>query len=71
MNRFEKSFTPGIEARLRYGDADYQIVSHGDYVRCAVSGKSIPLSDLRYWNVDYQEAYASAQDALKKLLESR
>jgi hypothetical protein len=41
----------------------------GDYVRCAVSGRPIRLDELKYWNVARQEAYASAELALKRHLE--
>jgi hypothetical protein len=69
MNRFEPNFTAGQEARLRYLDGDYQIVVQGDYVRCAVSGQAIRLDELKYWSVTRQEAYASAELALKRHLE--
>ena len=39
----------------------------GAYVRCAATGEPIPLEDLRYWNVDLQEAYASPQAKLQRL----
>jgi hypothetical protein len=69
MNRFEPNFAPGREAKLRFLDGDYQVVVQGDYVRCAVSGRPIRLDELRYWSVARQEAYASAELALKRHLE--
>jgi hypothetical protein len=69
MNRFEPHFTPGREAKLRFLDGDYQVVVQGDYVRCAVSGRPIRLDELKYWSVARQEAYASAECALKRHLE--
>ena len=66
MNRFENNFSSNREARLKYGDADYQIVQTGDYVLCAVTGQRIPLTELRYWSVEHQEAYADAAAALKR-----
>lgn len=48
------------EARIRYLDGDYQILSPGAFVRCAVTGAAIPIDELRYWNVEYQEAYVDA-----------
>lgn len=69
MNRFEPNFAAGREARLRFLDGDYQIVVQGDYVRCAVSGRPIRLDELKYWSVARQEAYASADLALKRHLE--
>ena len=71
MNRIEKLFGSRTEARVRYKHGDFQVVSPGDYVRCAVTGKQIPLSDLKYWNVDRQEAYAGAEESLKRYLELR
>lgn len=47
------------EAKLRYLDGEYEVVSPGGYVVCAVTGTQIPLDALRYWSVDLQEAYAS------------
>lgn len=52
------------EAKLRYLDADFQILTQGDFVRCAVSGDPIHLDNLRYWSVDLQEAYKSARESL-------
>ncbi len=48
---------PG-EAVLRYRDATYDIIRDGSFVRCAVTGRRVPLAALRYWSVDRQEAYA-------------
>lgn len=31
------------------------------YVICATSGIEIPINNLKYWNVDKQEVYASAE----------
>jgi hypothetical protein len=45
------------EAILEYGDSDFIILKPGAFVRCAVTGDNIPLAELRYWNVDEQEAY--------------
>lgn len=59
----------GREAKLRYGDADYQVLHPGDFVRCAVTGKPIRLEELRYWSVERQEAYASADVAFRRHLE--
>lgn len=55
---------PG-EADIRYLDGDLQILSPGDYVVCAVSGRKIPLEALRYWSVDRQEAYFDAAASLE------
>ena len=59
MNRFEG---PGSgEARVRYLDGDFQVISPGTFVRCAVTGSMIPLDELKYWSVERQEPYADAQ----------
>jgi hypothetical protein len=60
MNYMDPIKPPLKEARLRYGDGDYQILQAGDHVRCSVSGAHIRLDDLKYWNVDKQVAYRSA-----------
>lgn len=67
MNRFEG---PGArEARIRYLDGDFQVVSTGSYVLCAVTGEAIPLSELRYWSVARQEAYSNAAASLSRELQ--
>lgn len=67
MNRFEG---PGArEARIRYLDGDFQVTSPGAFVRCAVTGESIPLHELKYWSVARQEPYVSAAAALRRELE--
>ncbi|MCD1634174.1 DUF2093 domain-containing protein [Martelella mediterranea] len=47
-------------ARIRYLDANFEVVTPGSYVVCAVTGKHIPLEELRYWSVARQEAYVDA-----------
>jgi hypothetical protein len=69
MNRIEKFFGLKNEAKVRYLDGEFEVVSPGDYVSCAVSGKPVSLADLKYWSVDLQEAYASAEFALQRHLE--
>lgn len=55
MNRFEG---PGSgEAKIKYLDADFQVLSAGTFVRCAITQKPIPLDELKYWSVAKQEAY--------------
>jgi hypothetical protein len=48
-------------ARLHYHANGFRVLSPGDHVLCAVSGARIPLEMLRYWSVERQEAYASAE----------
>jgi hypothetical protein len=70
MNKLEFTGRNG-EARLRYLDSDFQVIVPGAYVTCTVTGKRIPLSDLRYWSVDRQEAYVDAAASLKRELSLR
>jgi hypothetical protein len=63
MNFVDPIMQPQREARLKYLDGDYQILREGEFVRCAVTGDPIRLDNLRYWNVDKQVAYKSAQEA--------
>ncbi len=71
MNRFDKLFGVRGEAQVRYLDGEFQVISPGDFVRCAVTGDPIELPDLRYWSVELQEAYASAEISLRRYLETR
>lgn len=68
MNHINNLFGSRTEARVRYADADFQILSPGDFVRCAVTGKPIALADLRYWSVARQEAYIDAAASLSRHL---
>ncbi|MBC6402380.1 MAG: DUF2093 domain-containing protein [Hyphomonadaceae bacterium] len=53
------------EAKIRYGPADFTIVSPGAYVVCAVTGERIRVENLRYWNHERQEAYKDAAASLE------
>jgi hypothetical protein len=53
------------QARLHYMDGTFRVLSSGDHVICAVTGAAIPLDKLRYWSVERQEAYASAEASLE------
>ena len=66
MNRLENKFSLKGEAKLSYASGEYQVVAPGEFVRCAVSGAPIALDELRYWNVELQEPYASAEIALQR-----
>ncbi len=63
MNQFEGS--GGREAKIRYLDADFQILQPGSFVLCAVTGKAIPIDELKYWSVARQEAYVDAAASLE------
>jgi len=70
MNKMERDLRPEGLAELEYLDGEYRVVTPGSYVVCAVTGLHIPLESLRYWNVDLQEAYATADAALKRFQDS-
>jgi len=66
MNRLEKKFPLKGEATLSYASGEFQVVVPGEFVRCAVTGVPIALDELRYWSVELQEPYASAEIALQR-----
>ena len=68
MNRFERPFAFGHEAKIRYMDGEFQVLRNGTFVRCAVTGEPIRLEDLRYWSVAHQEPYLNAEVSLKRYL---
>ncbi len=68
MNRFDHTRRTG-EATIRYLDGDFQILANGSHVTCAVTGRLIPLDELRYWNVDRQEPYVDAKASLDRHLQ--
>lgn len=67
MNRFERRPVAATEATLEYLDGDFKVVIPGAYVRCAVTGEPIAVEDLRYWNVDLQEAYSRPAAKLARI----
>lgn len=69
MNMMERGVRgPAV---LQYLDGEYRVIAPGAYVVCAVTGAQIPIEDLRYWNVDLQEAYVNADAAVKRFRETR
>jgi hypothetical protein len=61
----------GRPARLRYLSGSYRVEQDGDHVLCAVTEAAIPLSELRYWSHELQEAYVSAEVATRRYVEAR
>jgi len=55
----------GRAARLHYMAGTFRVLSPGDHVICAVTGRAIPIEQLRYWSVKRQEAYVSAEASLQ------
>ena len=71
MNRFERNVGQAGEAKLRYLDGEFQVLTPGSFVRCAVTGQPIPIENLRYWSVELQEPYANAEISLRRFMERR
>lgn len=67
MNRFERRPAAATEATIEYLDGDFKVITPGAFVRCAVTGEPIAVDDLRYWNVDLQEAYSGPAAKLARL----
>lgn len=59
----------GRAARIQYLPGSFRLLSPGDYVLCAITGVRIPLNQLRYWNADTQEAYATPEIATRRFAE--
>ena len=55
------------EARLHYGPNGFRVLRSGSHVFCAVSGEAIALDALRYWSMNRQEPYASAEIATERM----
>jgi hypothetical protein len=63
MNRFEGG--GNRLAVIEYLDGDFRIVQTGSHVICAMTGKTIPVDELRYWSVARQEPYIDAAASLE------
>ena len=63
--------TLGRPARLRYLSGSYHVLSPGEFVTCAVTGKRIGLPALRYWSAELQEAYIDAVAATTRYTEMK
>lgn len=71
MNRLESFLGFEGEAQVRFLDGEFQVVSPGEFVRCALTGTHIPLGELKYWSVELQEAYLSADVSWQRYCELR
>ncbi len=65
MNFLDPLLPGNREAKIRFLDGEYQIIKTGEFIRCGITGDPIPLDRLRYWNVQRQIAYKSAQIAFE------
>ena len=63
MNKFDT----GGEAVIEYRDSSIRVIRAGRFVRCAVTGETIPLEELKYWSVERQEPYVSPRAVLDRL----
>lgn len=68
MNKFERN---DGEAVIQYLDADLRIRKPGRFVVCAVTGVRIPIDELKYWSVERQEAYASPEAVMIRVMEDQ
>jgi hypothetical protein len=70
MNFLDQTIPQQREAKIRYLDAELQILREGDFVRCGVTGDPIRVDGLRYWNVERQVPFKSAEVAFLELLKA-
>ncbi len=70
MNFLDHAVAPRREAKLKYLDADFQVLREGDFVRCAATGEPIRIENLRYWNVGRQAPFRSADVAFAEFLKT-
>lgn len=70
MNRMDPIFPARKEAKLRYLDHEYEVLSPGEFVRCAVTGDPIMLDHLRYWNIAQQIPFKSAEQSFQHYLKT-
>ena len=68
MNYLEPNLPRQREAKLKYLSSDFQVLREGDFVRCGVSGDPIKLENLRYWDVERQMAFGSAEISFSEFL---
>jgi hypothetical protein len=68
MNYLDPNLPRQREAKLRYLNSDFQVLREGDFVRCSVSGNPIKLENLRYWDVERQMAFGSAEISFGEFL---
>jgi hypothetical protein len=66
LNRSDRSGPVSGEAEVKYLDGDFRVIRPGAYVRCGVTGAAIPLEELKYWDVDRQEAYVTPEAVMQR-----
>ena len=51
-------------AVLKYNHGEFDVVHDGQYVLCSIIVKKIDINEIKYWSVEKQEVYESAEIAL-------
>ena len=57
------------KAEIVLNHGHFQVKTPGDVVKCSRTGEKIMLENLKYWNVELQEVYASPEVALNRYKE--
>ena len=55
-----------ILAEIVLDHGRFYFTKNGDHVLCSITKEIIPIEELKYWNVDNQEVYASPKIALQR-----
>ena len=58
------------EARIRYLAGEFQVLTPGEFVTCAVTARRIPIASLKYWSVERQEAYADIESSVRASMQA-
>jgi hypothetical protein len=66
MNFLDQAIPQRREAKLKYLDADFEVIREGDFVRCAATGDPISVANLRYWDVLRQVPFKTAEAAFSE-----
>ena len=66
LNRSDRPSPMTGEAEVKYLDGDFRVVRPGAFVRCAVTGRPIPLAELKDCSADRQEAYDNPEAVLQR-----
>ena len=59
----------GKRAEIVLNHGHFQVKTPGAFVECSITGEKITLENLKYWNVELQEVYASPEVALNRYKE--
>lgn len=70
MNFSDPIIPQSREAKLRYFDAEYEVLVPGEFVRCGITNDPIRLESLKYWSVERQIAFRSAEVSFEDFLKT-